>query len=290
MSEHNHFDLELVSIATDSEPLDGLFYSPRSKPAKGAALVMHGNCQNFYSGAPRFLPPALARLGYACLAYNRRGHDIMVAPHSRDASGGAFQTVKEAIADNRYAAQWLAARGFPAPIVIGHSHGGMLAVQHCADHPQTPALILLSAHGGGRSLIPIASSRGLLAGDRLEEITDQARKLAAGGREHDLIQLPGWWYVTTAKTFLDHLTELPDMLALAPQIRCPSLFLRGDSEPRQAYPAEDFAANAAGSCTIRIVPDCDHYYTGRAATVCEWVSAWLEQTMPHSTAQAATTN
>ncbi len=135
MSEQNYFDLELISIATDGEPLDGLFYSPKAMPARGAVMVMHGNCQNFYSGAPRFLPPALARLGYACLAYNRRGHDIMVAPHSRDASGGAFQTVKEAIADNRYAAQWLAARGYPAPIVIGHSHGGMLAVQHCADHP-----------------------------------------------------------------------------------------------------------------------------------------------------------
>jgi pimeloyl-ACP methyl ester carboxylesterase len=231
MSDQAEMELELVSIATDSEHLDGLFYTPREQPAQGAILLMHGNCQNFYSGAPRFLPPVLTRLGYACLAFNRRGHDIMVAPHSRDAGGGAFQTVREAIADNRYAAQWLAARGFPAPIVIGHSHGGMLAVRHCADHPETPALILLSAHGGGRSLVPIASSRGLLAGDRLDEITTHAENLAAAGREQDLILLPGWWYVTTARTFLDHLTELPDVLALAPQIRCPSLFLRGDSEP-----------------------------------------------------------
>ncbi len=279
MSDQAEMELELVSIATDSEHLDGLFYAPRGQPAKGAVLLMHGNCQNFYSGAARFLPPTLSRLGYASLAFNRRGHDIMVAPHSRDASGGAFQTVREAIADNRYAAQWLSARGFPAPIVIGHSHGGMLAVRHCADHPETPALILLSAHGGGRSLVPIASSRGLLAGDRLNETTTHAENLAAAGREQDLILLPGWWYVTTARTFLDHLTELPDVLALAPRIRCPSLFLRGDSEPRNAYPAEEFAARAAGTCTIRIVSDCDHYYTGRAAIVCKWVSAWLEQTI-----------
>jgi alpha-beta hydrolase superfamily lysophospholipase len=29
-------------------------------------------------------------------------------------------------------------------MVIGHSNGGMLAVQHIADHSATPALVLLS--------------------------------------------------------------------------------------------------------------------------------------------------
>ena len=68
-------------------------------------------------------------------------------------------------------------RGFPDPIVIGHSNGGMLAVRHVAEHPETPALVLLSAHCGGKDMLPLASKAGLLAQDRLEEITDEAEEL-----------------------------------------------------------------------------------------------------------------
>ena len=78
--------LELVSIETSTYPLDGALYQPESGAGKGAILIMHGNCGNFYTGVPRHFAPLLVRLGYAVLAYNRRGHDIMpvaidVRPH-----------------------------------------------------------------------------------------------------------------------------------------------------------------------------------------------------------------
>src|SRR5690349_1123620 len=139
---------ELISIATDTLPLDGAFYLPEGEPS-GAAMLFHGNTMNFYVGAPRFLPPVLTRLGLACLAFNRRGHDILSIRDSRAAEGAAFQLTGEGIEDNRYAAAWMNERGFPDPIVIGHSNGGMLAVKHVANHPKTPAMVLLSAHGGG---------------------------------------------------------------------------------------------------------------------------------------------
>jgi hypothetical protein len=101
---------ELVSIPTGTQPLDGLYYEPEGH-AKGAALLFHGNTMNFYVGAMRFLPPALVGLGLACLAFNRRGHDILSTRDSRVAEGGAFQTAAEGIEDNRVAARWLAARG-----------------------------------------------------------------------------------------------------------------------------------------------------------------------------------
>ncbi|MDQ4061016.1 MAG: hypothetical protein M3145_07935, partial [Pseudomonadota bacterium] len=72
--ERTPMRLELVSIETDTEPLDGLFYEPAGGATAGAVLIMHGNCKNFYTGPSRFLPPGLVRCGYACLAYNRRGH------------------------------------------------------------------------------------------------------------------------------------------------------------------------------------------------------------------------
>ena len=54
--------LSLISIPTDTHALDGLYYEPDT-PARGAAMLLHGNCMNFYTGAPRFLPPHLDAVG-----------------------------------------------------------------------------------------------------------------------------------------------------------------------------------------------------------------------------------
>lgn len=270
----------LVTIPTDTTPLDGAFYEPEGAATVGAALLFHGNTMNFYVGAPRFLPPALTRLGYACLAFNRRGHDILGTRDSRAAEGAAYQLTREAIVDNRLAAEWLAARGFPRPLVIGHSNGGMLAVRHVVDHPETPALVLLSAHCGGKGLVARASRTGLLAGDRVEEITARAHALVDAGRGRELMQLPGWWYVITAESFVDLLSELPDILELAPRIGCPVLTLRGDQEPADLYPVEEFQRRAGGPCAGEIVRNCGHFYVGREDAVVELVTGWLARTLP----------
>lgn len=270
---------ELVSIATDTVPLDGAFYRPDGEPKAGGVLLFHGNTMNFYVGAPRFLPPGLTRLGFACLAFNRRGHDILSIRDSRAAEGAAFQSTAEGIADNRIAAQWFAEQGFPEPIVIGHSNGGMLAVKHVAGHPQTRALVLLSAHGGGTDGVRRSSAAGLMAGDRLDAITDEARALVAAGRGRDLILMPGWWYAISAESFLDRLTEMPDVLDLAPHIRCPTLYVRGDQEDPDTYPAETFAARAAGPCEVTVVPDCNHFYVGRETAITDIVCDWLACTL-----------
>src|SRR5256886_2489733 len=154
---------ELVSIPTDAIPLDGLYYGPEGK-ATGAALLFHGNTMNFYVGAPRFLPPVLVKLGLACLTFNRRGHDILSTRASRIAEGGAYQLAHEGIEDNRLAARWLAARGFPAPVVIGHSNGGMLAVRHVADPPETAALVLRPRPAAARTSCRRAAGAGSWGG------------------------------------------------------------------------------------------------------------------------------
>lgn len=78
---------ELISIETDTLPLDGAWYEPDGGTTAGAVMLCHGNSMNFYVGAPRFLPPTLTGLGYACLAFNRRGHDILSIRDSRAAEG-----------------------------------------------------------------------------------------------------------------------------------------------------------------------------------------------------------
>jgi pimeloyl-ACP methyl ester carboxylesterase len=272
---------ELISIPTDTVPLDGALHRPDG-PVMGAVLLFHGNTMNFYVGAPRFLPPALTAMGYACLAFNRRGHDILSIRDSRAAEGAAFQTAREGVEDNRLAAAWMSARGFPPPVVIGHSNGGMLSIPHVVAHPDTPGLILLSAHGGGRDGVRRSSQAGLMAADRLEEITAQAHAMVATGRGKDLMLMPGWWYVITAESFLDRASAMPDMLELAPRITCPALFLRGDQESADNYPAEAFKARSGGPCEVDIIPGCDHFYRGREDAVIERVTGWLGRTFPAS--------
>jgi pimeloyl-ACP methyl ester carboxylesterase len=269
---------QLVSIPTDTLPLEGALHEPDAGPVHGAVLHFHGNTMNFYVGAARFLPPVLTKLGFVCLAFNRRGHDIMSTRNSRQSEGGAFQTTAEALADNRYAAGWMEARGFPAPVVIGHSNGGMLGTQHVIDHPQTPALVLLSAGRGGKNA-GSGGKEGLFAGDRMDELTAQARAMVKAGRGRELMFMPGWWYVISAESFLDRIETVPDTIALAPKIKCPVLCVCGDKEDPERYPAKEFQRHAGGKCDVEIVPDCDHFYNGREDAVSGIVSSWLRKTL-----------
>lgn len=269
---------ELVSIPTAGTPLDGLFYEPAEGPARGAALLMHGNGMNFYFGASAFLPPHLTGARLSALAFNRHGHDT-VSARTRVAEGNAYQTTAEAVDDNHRAAAWLAERGFPAPVVIGHSNGGMLASEHVANHPETPALVLLSAHQGGKEMLRRASELGLLAGDRLSELSARAHALVEAGQPDELMLLPGWFYVITAGSFVDIENNLPVLLENAPRITCPVLYVRGDQEDVEMYPAEQFAESAQGPVDVRIIENCDHFYTGHEEAVARLVAGWLHEVL-----------
>jgi pimeloyl-ACP methyl ester carboxylesterase len=266
--------LELISIETSTYPLDGAFYQPEVHTGKGAILIMHGNCGNFYTGVSRHFAPLLAGLGYAVLTYNRRGHDV-VTSIAREATGGAFQRIHEMIEDNQQAERWLRTRGYDSPIVIGHSNGGMLAVQHCAGNASVRALVLLSAHKGGKNLFRAISQVGLMAGERFEEFSTHARELVAAGRGNDLMQVPGWWWVISAQSFVDYLDNCPNILDLAPQVRCPVLFLRGDREADDVYPGEAFVRRAGGPAEFALVPDCDHFYRGGEQQAVSLIANWL---------------
>ena len=266
---------ELISIETDTAPLDGAFYLPDSGRASAGVMLFHGNTMNFYTGAPRFLPPVLTTRGLACLAFNRRGHDILTIRNDFVAEGAAFQLTREGIADNTFAAGWMAERGFASPVVIGHSNGGMLGVQHVHDHPSTPALILLSAHRGGLSARESQIKRGILAGMQADEVMARAETLVAAGRGRELLLLPGWWFAVSAESYVDRMTQMPDILEVAPKIKCPVLYIRGDQEPPSAIPAEEFQRQVGGRCNVEVIANCDHFYNGREDAVSGVVADWL---------------
>jgi len=270
-------DLELVSIKTDTYPLDGLLYTPRGARPRAAAMIFHGNCHNFYTGPSRFLPETLVADGIACLAFNRRGHEMVTSLDGRNVGGGAFQLAHEAIADGRYAASFLAGRGFANPIVIGHSNGGVLAAQHAADHPDTPALVLMSAHLGGAGITTLISAKGLFGRDRLLELIAEAERMIAQGRGRELILLPGWWWVISAESLVDYSRNMPATLDNARQMKSPVLYVVGDQEPEDLYPAREFAARCASPCDVRILPSCDHFYTGLERETAALVVDWLRR-------------
>jgi hypothetical protein len=265
---------ELITIETDTIPIEGLFYEPTG-PIKGAALFFHGNTMNFYTGAAKFLAPAMVNAGFAFFAFNRRGHDILSTRASRNPVGGAYQTIAESLADNDYARQWLINRVHTQPIVIGHSNGGMLAVAHVAKYSNTPALVLLSAPRGGVGQDLVRGSEKLFAMDQVDQITAQAKELVAQGKGKELINLPGWWYIISAESFLDRLVSVPSTIALAPQIHCPVLAIRGDQEDQHRYPAEEFKAACSGNVDVKIIHDCDHFYNQKEREVALQITQWL---------------
>jgi pimeloyl-ACP methyl ester carboxylesterase len=269
---------ELISIPTPTHPLDGAYYTPDGA-IKGAAMYCHGNQMNFYVGAARFLAPHIASLGYAFMPFNRRGHDSVSTYDSRDCVGGAYQTVAEGVEDNELAAQYLADKGFKTPIVIGHSNGGVLASEHVARHPETRALILLSAHAGGNRLTNPRSARNFSLAGNTEAQIKEANALIAAGKPRQLMLIPAWWWVISARTYLDRLTNAHDLVENAKRIKCPVLFIRGDQEPKDNYPAERFKENCAGPCEIAIIPNCDHFYVGAEERVSRIVTDWLTTTL-----------
>ena len=272
---------ELISIPTPTHPLDGAYYTPDG-PIRAAVMYCHGNQMNFYVCAARFLAPYVTSLGCAFLAFNRRGHDSVSTYDSREPVGGAYQTVAEGIEDNERAAQFLTDQGFKNPIVIGHSNGGVLASEHVARHPETLALVLLSAHAGGNRLTdPNAASRYTI-NEKTGDLIKEAQVLLAAGKPRQLMLIPTWWHVISARTFMDRLTNVPSLVENAKRIRCPVLFIRGDQEPIANYPAEKFQENCAAPCEIAIIPNCDHFYVGAEERVGRKVSEWLSQTLTHT--------
>ena len=277
--------LELISIETETYPLDGLLYLPDGAPVRYAAMFLHGNCHNFYMGPSRFMPETLVGRGIACLAFNRRGHDMVTSVQGRDIGGGAFQLAAEALADSRHAAAWLRQRGFADPLVVGHSNGGVLATAYAADHPGTPAVVLMSAHRGGPGITARISATGLFGRDRHDEVIATATDMIAQGRGRDLMLLPGWWWIAAADSVVDYATRMPDILDNAARMAMPVLVMRGDHEPEDLYPAAAFAARCASPrCDLRILKDCGHFYAGHEHAVSALVADWFSEVLPAGTA------
>ena len=164
-------------------------------------------------------------------------------------------------------------------IMIGHSNGGVLAAQHVADHPNTPALVMMSAHIGSTLIVPMMSKNGLFGRDRLPELIAQAEAMIAQGRGKELMLLPGWWWVISAESLVDYSRNMPSTLDNARRMKAPVLYVCGDKEPEDIYPAREFAARCSSPCQATILPNCDHFYTGLEGETAALVVGWIDKTL-----------
>ncbi|MGH9089148.1 MAG: alpha/beta hydrolase [Acidimicrobiales bacterium] len=275
-------DGRLVSLPTSTMPIDGMWFPSPAQPLRATAMLGHGNGGNFYSGPVRFLPPHLVSRGIECFSFNRRGHETLTT-RTRAPEGNAYQTAAQAMEDSEVARAHVderataATAATAATVVIGHSNGGLYAARHVADHPGARALVLLSAHLGGPEMLRRGSELGLMAQDRGAELSAEAHRLVDSGHPETLLLMPGWWYVVSAAAYLDMESDnIPRVVEAASRVECPVLYLRGELEDPEMYPAEEFAAAASVPVDVRIVPGADHFYSGREDEVGRMVADWLD--------------
>lgn len=268
---------DLITFDTpDGIALDGAWYRPEQGARPGvAALLVHGKARNFYTGPSRFLAPPIVARGFAALAINRRGHDVIYSkPGLREPGGAAYEIFPDSQQDLLGAARWLAAQGYPQLALVGHSFGGLASTVFAADHPgRVAALVICSPPAGGPAYLERVSREGL-AGDLFPAFLQRARELRAAGRPEELLLAPRWWWAISANSALELSARVPDLVEAAARTRCPILAIRGDQEPADAYPIERVGEAAAGRATMRIVGG-NHYYAGFEEPVGELVGDWL---------------
>ena len=83
----------------------------------------------------------------------------------------------------------------------------------------------------------------------------------AAGKPGQLMLIPAWWWVISARTYLDRLSNAPDLVANAPKSNVPS-YSSAVTKSRWKTIQPNASKKTAPALRIVIVPNCDHFYVG----------------------------
>jgi len=209
------------------------------EPGRRVAVVAHGR-----NGAPD--QPQMTPIVEAC---SSAGLGV-VAAHLRNSNANCSDgtsrtfTMEDVAADLREIVDWLEAEGCAPPaLVAGHSMGGYAALRLAAEKPKVGAVLAVA---------PVTSGTRLLARHREHgSLPMLAREVPEAANEwplHDVVRLADRITQPVALLVgsLDHLTQPPDVAALAARLPRVVFWRVLDGEPHcpvsARYPVELRAA------------------------------------------------
>lgn len=271
---------EIVYTATeDNIQLAGAVISPNEDITTQATIVwIHGNSASFYDRPYVLIGRELARLGFAVVLGNTRGHDIATTLWKADDSspmagggGSGWERMEEAPRDLAAWVEFAAMRSSGKVLLAGHSKGAQKVLLYAAEQP--------SERLGGVALISPD-----LHGLRILGDLEAARALLAEGRGMEVIPAQPWapWYRQSAQTVVSH-TELADRLLNADSgtpiiasVRVPLFATFGGDERNASSELASIREKAtdAPHVTTKIIAGADHFYRGHEINVARAIAQW----------------
>jgi len=232
---------KISAVNIDGARLEVHHYKGTSETGQPVLVFLH---EGLGSAAMwRNFPGRLARAtGLSAIVYSRRGYGTS-APRNRPY--GVDFMHEEA---RRTLPQLLTKLGISAPILIGHSDGGSIALIHAAEHPVT-GLILEAPH----IYVEDICVNAIDAARETFEASNLAEKL---GRYHNdpVHAFRGWNDIWLEAAFRDWNIE-----ACLPHVTCPVLAIQGETDQYGTMAQIDgIAAAAPGPVELIKVPDCGH--------------------------------
>lgn len=281
--------VELVRVTTaDGLRLDGALEERAQRATASsvdALLCLHGTGGSFYSSS---LFETLARhfteRGLAVLRVNTRGHDgisTAVTPSGPRRQGAAYERVDDCRHDVRAWVDWLVDRGYARIGLVGHSLGAVKAIYALAHRGGTGVEKLVA-------LSPPRLSHSLFQGGPNADLFRSTYERAAQHIErgdgeallHVSFPLP---MIIAAAGYAEKYgpDERYDFLTHLPAVACPALVTFGGAELAEHIAFRDSPAAVQSlaaqkpNIALSVVPEADHFYSGKHEELAERLSEWV---------------
>ncbi|WP_460787732.1 alpha/beta hydrolase family protein [Nocardioides maradonensis] len=253
---------ERVSFASSTGPLlAGLIDAPTG-PIRGWGLYAHGFTLGKDCPAASRICKQLAADGIAMLRFDNLG----LGDSEGDWGDGSF-TVK--VADTRRALAFLAERGTPADLVVGHSWGGAAGIVAASEEPTVRAVVTVGAPSDPRTVE-----------HQYDAVVDRA---VSDGHAQWLV---GGKALTLKRAFVENVRNA-HLLDVVPRLRRPLLVMHSPTDDTvDINNAADIFNAARHPRSFVSLEGSDHLLTapGQAARAARIIGAWAEPYLTGTTA------
>lgn len=283
--------VELVRTTTaDGLRLDGAMQQTDRRAADESVdvlLCVHGTGGSFYTSTLfETLAQRFTERGVAVLRVNTRGHDAISTAITQSGprrQGAAYERVDDSRHDLRAWTAWLTDRGYQRIGLVGHSLGAVKGIFAVADslHDAVTRLVALSPPRLSHALFHGGPSAALF-----HETYDAAVAHVERGQGDTLmhVSFPLPMIITAAGYVEKYGPDEPyDFLKHLPAVDCPTLLTFGAAELAEHVAFRDSPAAVQAlaaqkpNLTLAVVPDADHFYSGRHDALVQRLSDWLRE-------------